>query len=154
RAMRRFLFLALLLSPALADAQSWSNILAASRAIDWTSNGLPATLPTGETTVNPWTPPARTQCGSTIAAGFAAAALNTALAACSPGTFVLLGPGTTTINNANITLYTQNGVTLRGSGGSSTIVKLIGTSQIRFGISWNNGSCIWASGFSVGTSSI
>ena len=41
-------------------------ILSASRAIDWGGAGLPATFPDGETTPNGWTPPTRTQCGSTL----------------------------------------------------------------------------------------
>lgn len=41
-------------------SQAWSGILAPARAISWTSAGLPATLPDGETTSNPWTPPNRT----------------------------------------------------------------------------------------------
>jgi len=36
----------------------WSGILSSSRAIDWSHAGLPAALPDGETTPNPWTPPA------------------------------------------------------------------------------------------------
>src|SRR5262252_7887474 len=138
--------------------QAWSSVLAPSRAIDWTNAGLPSALPDGETTPNPWTPPNRPQCGSTIAAGATAATINAALAACATsnpaGGYVLLGPGTFNIASGNITLYAQNHVTLRGNGAQSTIVKLTGSSQILFGISWNNGSCSWTSGFSVGTTSL
>ena len=59
--------LCILVLSAAWGAPSWSNILATSRAITWTSAGLPATLIDGETTTNPWTPPTRsTQYGSTI----------------------------------------------------------------------------------------
>src|SRR5207248_7572507 len=131
-----------------------SGIIGPSRAINWSKAGLPATLPNGETTPNPWTPPTRTQCGSTISAGASAATINAALAACGAGHYVLLGPGTFTFSSANITMYAQNGVTLRGSGAQSTILNLTGNSQILFGISWANGSCLWTSGYAVGATSL
>jgi hypothetical protein len=143
-----------LLFSILSHGQAWSGILASSRAINWSNAGLPATLPDGETTANPWTPPTRTQCGSTISAGASASAINAALNACSKGTYVLLGAGTFNISGANIDLYAQNGVTLRGSGATSTILKLTGNSSIEFGIAWSNGSCSWTSGFSVGATSL
>jgi hypothetical protein len=134
--------------------QAWSNILSPSRAINWTGAGLPPTLPDGETTPNPWTPPTRTQCGSTISAGASAATINSALSSCGSGHYVLLGAGTFTINSADITLYAQNGVTLRGSGPQSTTLQLTGSSLIQFGAATGGGSCTWASGFSVGTTSL
>ena len=42
-------------------------IVSPPRAIDWGTAGLPATLPGGETTPNPWTPPTRTTVCATIA---------------------------------------------------------------------------------------
>lgn len=144
----------LLLFSTFSYGQAWSNILASSRAINWSNAGLPTTLPDGETTPNPWTPPTRTQCGSTISSGASPATINAALAACSAGTYVLLGTGAFAFNNANLTLYAHNGVTLRGSGPQSTFLNLTGTSQIQFGIAWNNESCKWASGFSVGSTSL
>jgi hypothetical protein len=147
---------------------SWSNILSPSRAISWAGAGLPATLPDGETTINPWTPPTRAQCGSTLnPSGFTDGTdttnINKALAACAPGHYVLLGAGTFNLEAAGncfggsvtcIQLYALNGVTLRGSGPQSTIIKLVGAAQIAFGISWNNGSCSWTSGYSAGTSTL
>src|ERR1035441_9290158 len=144
----------LVLFSTLSYGQSWSSILAPSRAIDWTHAGLPATLPDGETTPNPWTPPTRTQCGSTISSGASPATINAALAACGTGHYVLLGAGTFTFNNANLTMYAENGVTLRGSGPQSTFVDLTGSASINFGISWNNGSCTWSSGLSPGSASL
>jgi hypothetical protein len=144
--------------PALPDAgvggDSWAGILAPSRAIDWGHAGLPPTLPDGETTPNPWTPPTRTQCGATIPSGASAATINAALAACAHGTYVLLGPGTFNISNANLTLYAQNGVTLRGSGPTQTTLSLTGNSQIQFGAAWNLGQCAWTAGYTPGTTSI
>jgi len=137
-----------------ASGQPWSNILASSRAINWSNAGLPASLPDGEKTQNPWTPPTRTQCGLTIAAGASATTVNAALAACANGTYVLLGAGTFNFSSASITLYAQNGVTLRGSGAQSTKLVLSGTSTIAFGQSWSNGSCSWTAGYSVGATSL
>lgn len=134
-------------------AQPWSGILSSSRAIDWTVNtGLPATITYGtggsacdgahancvETTTNPWTPPTRVQCGSTISAGATPATINSAVAACSPGSYVLLGTGSFSIN-ANLVLRT-NGVTLRGSGGSDTILNFTGTSIVQFGVCCGTGT--------------
>jgi hypothetical protein len=144
----------ILLTPLPCFAQPWSGILAPSRAIDWSKAGLPATLPDGETTPNPWTPPTRTQCGSTIESGASATTINAALAACAKGTYLLLGAGTFTVSDANITLYAQNGVTLRGSGGAQTLLKLTGTSAIDFGVAWGTGSGIWSGGYSQGATSI
>ena len=110
--------------------------------------------PTGKLPRNPWTPPTRTQCGSTISSGASSATINAALAACSTGTYVLLGPGTFTFASTNLTMYAQNGVTLRGSGAQSTKIVLTGTAYIDFGIVWNNGSCSWTSGYSPGTTSL
>jgi hypothetical protein len=155
-----FSLISILLSlSTLSLGQPWSSILAPSRAINWSNAGLPATLPDGETTPNPWTPPSRTQCGSTIASGATPATINAALAACATGTYVLLGgsvgsPATFTFSSTNLTLYAQNGVTLRGSGAQATKLLLTGTSQIQFGKANNIGICAWASGYSAGTTSI
>jgi hypothetical protein len=151
----------LLLFSTFSFGQPWSNILASSRAINWSNAGLPATLPDGETTPNPWTPPTRTQCGSTISSGASPATINAAIAACSPGTYVLLGPGSFTFSSANLDLFGPNssgnpinGVTLRGSGAQGTKILLSGTAQIQFGRAYGSGSCTWASGYSAGTTSI
>src|SRR6266446_7958707 len=87
-----------LLFSAPSHGQSWSGILAPSRAIDWSHAGLPATLPYGETTANPWTPPAgRTQCVTsacnavtTNAGSSTPAQINAAIASASAGSYVLL----------------------------------------------------------------
>ena len=154
-------------------AQSWSGILTSSRAIDWTHAGLPATLPDSETTANPWTPPIRTQCATsqcnTVSGGtVTAASLGAALVSAAAGTYVLIPSSGScyVINNANISLYVANGgnvaseitgsggVTLRGSGPQSTCIEETGTTQIQFGVAWNNGSCVWSAGFSAGATSL
>src|SRR5207253_352576 len=93
------------------------------------------------TTSNPWTPPTRTQCGSTIAAGASAATINAAISACAPNHYVLLGPGTFPLGGS-INLYTNN-VTLRGSGASST--KLTGGGvNIGIGVGWGGATRLTA----------
>jgi hypothetical protein len=146
--------------PYLVQAQQpWSGILSPNRAVDWRAAGLPATLPDGEVTPNPWTPPTRVQCGSTIAAGASTATINSALAACGSGHYVLLGPGNFTINSGEyISLYAQNGVTLRGSGAAATKVTVaatsIGGAVFRFGIANQTWACPWTSGYSAGSTSL
>lgn len=167
--MRAFLIFVFLASPCFG--QAWSGVLAPSRAINWSNAGLPATLPDGETTTNPWTPPTRAQCTTsacnTVSGGtVTASSINAALVSAPSGTYVLIPPGNYTISSANITLYAANGgdstaqttgrggVTLRGSGPQSTTLTLNGTSTIQFGVSWSTHTCTWSSGFSVGTTSI
>jgi hypothetical protein len=139
--------------------QSWSNILSSSRAIDWTKAGLPPTLPDGETTPNPWTPPTRTQCVTTacntVSGGaVTATSINAALASAPQGTYVLIPSGNFTISSATITMYNQNGVTLRGSGPQSTTLTLTGSSQIQMGAGFGSGSCTWVSGFAAGSTTL
>ena len=167
--MRRLLLLILFAVPCFG--QSWSGVLATSRAIAWTSAGLPATLPSGETTTDPWTPPTRTQCVTTacntVSGGTVTfASINAALAAAPSGTYVLIPSGTYTLNgtggcsssnSANITLWLQSGVTLRGSGAQSTIINLGtdgSTASICYGITYNNGSGSITAGLTQGSTSI
>ena len=151
------------ISSAFVHAQQpWSGILSTSRAINWSNAGLPHTLPDGETTTNPWTPPTRTQCTTsacnTVSGGtVTAASINAALASASHGQYVLIPAGNFTISSAMIDLYAQNGVTLRGSGPQSTILTLSGNSYIAFSYSaYGTGFCTTASStaIAVGTTSI
>lgn len=153
---RRLLQFALLLFVAtgLCPAQQWSGILASSRAIDWSKAGLPATFPDGETTPNPWTPPARTQCGSTVPAGTSFATINSDLAGCAAGTYLLLGAGTFS-GTTTITLGSQNNVTLRGSGADKTTIQCSGTCTIALSNPSSGGaSYSWTSGLSQGSTTI
>lgn len=154
-----------------SHGQSWSNILSSSRAINWSNAGLPATLPDGEITPNPWTPPARTQCVTpacnAVSSGTVTfASVNAALASAPSGSYVLLPSGTFTLtgtggcssaNSANITLYAQSSVSLRGSGPQSTVINLGtdgSTASICFGIVWSVGSSVISSGLSQGSTSV
>ena len=126
-----FAFFGISLSAFANAQQPWSGILSSSRAINWANAGLPATLPDGETTTNPWSPPTRTQCGSTVAAGTSVATLNSLFAACANGTYLLLGAGDFTINS-QLDLWGTS-VTLRGSGPQSTTLTVTGGAQIAIG---------------------
>ena len=157
-----------LLFTALSYGQAWSGILASSRAINWGNAGLPATLPDGETTPNPWTPPTRTQCvtaacGAVSAGTVTVASINAALASAPTGTYVLLPPGTFTLSGANncfggsatcIQFYAVSGVTLRGSGAQSTKLVFSGNAMVAFGIVNSNGSGVWSAGYSQGTTAL
>jgi hypothetical protein len=132
----------LLLLPALSHGQSWSGILASSRAIDWSQSGLPATLPDGETTTNPWTPPTRSQCVTsqcnTVSGGsVTATTINAAISSAPGGTYVLIPAGTFAVGG---TINMASNVTLRGSGAAAT--QLTGDT-----INWGaSGQGAWASG--------
>ena len=95
----------LFLFSTLSFGQPWSGIISPSRAIDWSHAGLPASYPNGDTTPNGWTPPDAgwAQCGSTLSPIGGGAddttQINNALAACAANHYVLLGPGTFSIQN-------------------------------------------------------
>ncbi len=148
----------LLLCPA-AWAQAWSGIINPSRAVNWSSAGIPGGIPSRTT-----------QCGATIAAygtsGTPASpsTINTAIAACPAGEFVSLGAGTFYLN-AGINLNT-NDVTLRGQGADQTFIVLSGhascnglyTSVTMCG-SYNSPGqednvCDWTAGYSPGSTTI
>jgi hypothetical protein len=107
----------LLLFSALSYGQAWSGVLSSSRAIDWSKAGLPATLPDGETTPNPWTPPSRITVCATLSPGTTVAAINSALSGCPAGQVVLLNAGTYSLSG---TITIPSNVTLRGSGAART----------------------------------
>jgi len=142
-------------------AQSWSGILSSSRAINWTNVGLPSTFTDKggsnvETTTNPWTPPTRTQYGSTINPSGSASTdlsnINTALSNCSDGQYVLLGSGTFLIQGT-IVMY-QHSCTLRGSGAQSTTLNLSGSGVIFVGASGGGGSITLTSSPAAGATSL
>ncbi len=166
--MKRFLLIAAVLPILCAAAfgQAWSGILNPARAIDWSHAGLPATFPDGETTANPWTPPAgRTQSGSTVACAnnsTDAATINTALSACSNGHYVQLGATTCSITS-NILMWPDgglgagNGCDLRGSGPMSTILNFSGAStEFQFGVCCTGvgSGALSATSYAVNTSTL
>jgi hypothetical protein len=163
----------LLFVSTLSNGQAWSGVLAPSRAIDWSNAGLPATLPDGETTPNPWTPPTRTVCtaysGSpspitgTGAGPTDIANISNALSACASqhGTYIPV-TGTFSISGTNncfnafpcIPLYAQSGLTLRGTSPQTAKILVPGNARVQFGVANGTGMCQWSSGYSAGTTSI
>lgn len=150
--------------PAYAQAQQpWSNILTSARAINWQNAGLPSSFTDKggvkvETTANPWTPPTRTQYGSTINPSGSASTdlsnINTALSNCSDGQYVLLGSGTFLIQG--IVQMQNHSCTLRGNGAQSTTLAMSGTGTIWMGAGGTGGSCALTSGsnYNVGSTTL
>ena len=163
--LRRFMFILLGVSltvSATSRAQyPWSGILSPSRAIDWSKAGLPATFTDKggtnvETTANPWTPPSRTQYGSTIMPSGTAATdlsnINAALSNCTDGSYVLLGPGTFLIQGE--ILLDAHSCTLRGSGPMSTILSMSASGSIHMGEAWSGGKMPLLSNPAAGSSTV
>ena len=127
-------------------AQPWSGILTPSRGIDWSKTGLPATFPDGETTANPWTPPVRSQCGSTInpSGGDDTTIINNAISACASAHYVLLGSGTFQIAG-KLALSGAHNVSLRGSG-SATTLKVGSAGSVALGLVGSGSSATLTSG--------
>jgi|HubBroStandDraft_2_1064218.scaffolds.fasta_scaffold00118_7 hypothetical protein len=102
-----------------SQAQLWSGVITPARGTDWTGAGIPGGIPSGS-----WT-----QCGSTIAAYSGPAnAINAAISNCGTNQYVLLGPGTFTLNSS-ITFGGKNFVVLRGSGANSTFIVFTAENQ-------------------------
>src|SRR5579863_4028671 len=147
----------LLLFSTLSFGQSWSGVLSPNRAIDWGQAGLPATFPDGETTPNPWTPPTRTQCGSTLSPLGSGRddvpQISSAISSCSVAHYVLLGSGTFTINS-KLALDGSKNVTMRGSGAQNTKFNMGSSGTITLGDASSGGSCSLTSGsnYSQGSS--
>jgi hypothetical protein len=96
----------------------WANIIACTRAMDWSQVGVEGGIPSAS-----WT-----QCGSTItpaSAGADTAVINAALAGCAANHYVLLGPGTFTLGS-NTFITMQPNVVLRGSGPDQTFLIMAG----------------------------
>jgi hypothetical protein len=140
----------LLLFSTLSYGQAWSGILAPSRAIDWSHAGLPATLPDGETTPNPWTPPIRTQCGSTLnpSGSDDTSAINSAISSCTSAHYVLLGSGSFQVGG-KIALDGARNMSLRGSGAQSTKLLIGSGGSITIGDANGTGSANWTTGSNV-----
>src|SRR5262245_57460163 len=105
------LVLTLLSFPSSGNAQSWSGIIAPSRATDWSKAGVQGGIPSAN-----WS-----QCGSTIAAySGSGSVIQTAINNCGANQFVLLGPGTFTLTSGFT--VSKSGVVVRGSGADRTFL--------------------------------
>lgn len=157
------------------SVQLWSGILDTSRAVDWSSAGVPGGIPNRTT-----------QCGPAVNASGDTSGeqdvtnVNTAIQNCynQPNTVVQLGSGTfyncggwTFGSPQNPNGYTKlvNNVTLRGSGPLNTIVKVICPGQQELSGAANGigvagkttynplryaGSHLWMAGYTKGTNTI
>lgn len=144
--------------------QPWSSILNSSRAIDWSHAGLPATLPDGETTPNPWTPPTRPACTSgqagitvPVPSGTSFSSIATAMNNCSAanpaGSYLQLGAGSFTVSGVAY-LNSAPYVTLRGSGPMSTTLNFSSGATLQFGQGGSRGGGTVSSSTAKGTSSV
>lgn len=96
-------------------SQLWENVIASSRAVDWTLAGSPvaSSFPFA---VDSWT-----QCGSTIAAGASVTTVQNAINACTANHYVQLSAGTYNFASALI-WNAKNGVALKGAGSNATFL--------------------------------
>lgn len=117
---------------AFAGTPPWASTLDPARATDWSTAGVVGGLPT-----------TRTQCGPTINAYTGtAAAINSAISACTAGHYVLLNAGTF---NLSTSIVLKSNVTLRGQG-MSTILNF--TDVGGSGYFWGGAQvCIAAQGY-------
>src|SRR5206468_2541024 len=147
----------LFVAPAAAQAQPWSGIISSTRAVDWSSAGIPGGIP------------ARTTVCATLSPGVTAAQINSAIAACPSDQVVKLNAGTYTLSDS-VMFNNKSGVTLRGAGADQTKLKFTNSnpSQSCFGppsnICFKNGelnysaapthSANWTAGYAKGATSI
>jgi hypothetical protein len=166
--MTRFMgvALAIVTTSGFAWGQPWSGIISPQRAIDWSHAGLPPTLPGGETTTNPWTPPARTKVCATIApegtssAPVAPTDLNAAIQSCGMGQVVQLQAGSYYFNDSvNLFCTTtspcaHHSVTLRGAGADKTKIHFSGNASFALGGNQDASYFPLASAPAVGSSTV
>lgn len=110
----------------VSRAQAWSGIIDSTRAIDWTTAGIPGGIPSGT-----WT-----QSGSTITAtsGDRTTTIANALNACGTNHYVLMGAGS--FNVTNITI--PNTCELRGAGADQTTLNCTGSGNACVTLGVNN----------------
>jgi len=109
-----FLFIVLCLSAGSSYAQPWAGIIDSSRAIDWTSAGIPGGIPN------------RTAICATLNPGATSSQINSAIASCAANQVVKLNAGTYNLT-AGITFQGHNNVTLRGAGPDQTFLVFSGS---------------------------
>ena len=151
----RFLWflLVLLFIPAVSRAQAWSGIIAPSRAIDWSTAGVPGGIPN------------RSAICATLSPGATTAQINSALSSCAANGVVFLNAGVYNLSSG-ITFGSKNNVTLRGAGANATFlifssssgcnglsssICIPGTNQYAGG---PNNVANWTAGYSKGTTQI
>ena len=93
-----------------SHAQSWSSILSATQAINWSNSGVGGI-------------PARTTNCASLTSSATVSQINSALASCPSGQTVALAAGTYSISG---TIQVPSNVTLRGAGANQTILSATG----------------------------
>lgn len=151
-----------------AVSQSWSGLVASSRAINWANSGIQGGIPSAG-----WT-----QCGATIAAYGSAgtplspATIQSAINACGTNQYVLLGVGNFYLSGS-FYVKGQSNVEIRGMGANSTFIYFYGntgvggdncgglyalvcfeSSDTNYTGSISNGPVNWTAGYSQGTTVI
>lgn len=149
-----FLFILIIVGVSVhCYAQLWSGILDPTRAIDWSTVGIPGGIPSGS-----WT-----QSGSTIAASACGSGssdctstIQTALNSCGTNHYVLLGVGTFLLDGG---LTVPSNCALRGAGANQTILNAHSTNATDItlgssgGINFSNSTSI-TGGTAQGSTSI
>ncbi|HYL16391.1 MAG TPA: right-handed parallel beta-helix repeat-containing protein [Terriglobales bacterium] len=149
-----FPIMLLLMTPTSARGQLWSGIIDPSRAINWSTAGIPGGIPN------------RTTICTTLNSGATAAQINSALAACPREQVVFLSAGTYNLSSG-IDFAGKSNVTLRGAGPDQTLLVFNGnvncwgqTADIcirNADQSWTGGpahSTTWTGGYAKGTTQI
>jgi hypothetical protein len=111
-------FIVSLLVPAAVHGQQWSSVLDQSRAIDWSSAGIPGGIPNRTTICTTLNPTGKTD--STDSTN-----INNAIASCGANQVVYLNAGTYTLTNG-ILFSSKSNVVLRGAGPEATILRFTG----------------------------
>ena len=169
------IILLLTILPLGARAQNlWSNVLAPSRATNWSAAGVSGGIPDGT-----WT-----QCGSTIAAYGSAsspgspATIQNTINSCPANHYVQLGAGSFYLSGS-VYVKGQSNIEIRGMGANSTFLYFSGNTGVGgdncYGIyglicfessdfnwtgnggdntGWSNGPVSWTAGYAQGTTVI
>ena len=114
-----FFLVSLLWIPVSARAQAWSGILDPSRAVDWTQAGFTITEPASQCT---------NQTGAYApSGGDDAASINSLIAGCTGGGYILLSAGMFTLSSTGLKMYAVKNVVLRGAGPDKTKLVMTGS---------------------------
>ena len=123
----------LIFLPGIAHGQAWSGILDPTRAIDWSTAGVPGGIPARNVICVTLGTPGQ---AASFVQSTTVAQINSALSSCPNSQVVLLNPGTYNTAGGNITI--PSNVTLRGSGPTETIINTTGSSSGAI-VSFGNG---------------
>ncbi len=151
-----FFFITVSLVPPSAHSQAWSGILDPSRAVDWTQAGFQIVEPPLQCS---------NQNGSySPSGGDDAASINSLIAGCKGGGYILLSAGNFEFSTAGLKFNAVNNVELRGAGPDKT--KLVMTTSTPAtcqgttwacilgstnSYTWYAGNATWTAGYAQGS---